>query len=134
MDRSILDDESAPFQRESKDFVGSGLLGNDPHDEHTGGTQEFDQPIKRDIKASKRAPPPINQGYVVLARRVTAVCGGCRLGIAATMQIQHQLDGLGPGYDDSVPLRAACKRNHWFNDEVAYGSGTGGSHDVTILI
>jgi hypothetical protein len=50
------------------------------------------------------------------------------------MQIQHQLDGLGPGHDDSVLLGAACKRNHWFNDAVAYGSGARRSHDITILI
>jgi hypothetical protein len=50
------------------------------------------------------------------------------------MQLQHQLDGLAPGYDDSVLLGAACKRNHRFNDPVAYGTGTRGSDDVTILI
>jgi hypothetical protein len=50
------------------------------------------------------------------------------------MQLQHQLDGLGPGYDDLALLGAACKRNHRFNDAVAYGSGTRGSQDVTILI
>jgi hypothetical protein len=50
------------------------------------------------------------------------------------MQLQHQPDGFGPGYDDSVLLGAACKRNHRLNDAVAYGSGTRGSHDVTILI
>jgi hypothetical protein len=65
---------------------------------------------------------------------MAAVCGGCRASIAAAMQLQHQLDSLGPGYDDSVLLGAACKRNHRFNDAVTYGSGTRGSHDVTILI
>jgi len=50
------------------------------------------------------------------------------------MQLQHQLDGLGPGYDDLVLLGAACKRNHRFNDAVTYGSGTRVDHDVTILI
>jgi hypothetical protein len=50
------------------------------------------------------------------------------------MQLQHQLDGPGPRYDDSVLLGAACKRNHRFNDAVAYGSGTRRSHDITILI
>ena len=65
---------------------------------------------------------------------MAAVCGGRGTSIAAPMQLQHQLDGLGPGYDDSVLLGAACKRNHRFNDAVAYGSSTRGSHDVTILI
>jgi hypothetical protein len=50
------------------------------------------------------------------------------------MQLQHQLDGPGPGYDDSVLLRAARKRDHRFNDAVACGSATRESHDVTILI
>jgi hypothetical protein len=50
------------------------------------------------------------------------------------MQLKHQLDGPGPGYNDSVLLGAACKRHHRFNDAVAYASGTGGSHDVIILI
>jgi hypothetical protein len=54
--------------------------------------------------------------------------------IAAAMHLQPQFDGLGPGYHDSVLLGAACKRNHRFNDAVAYGSGTRGGHDVTILM
>jgi hypothetical protein len=65
---------------------------------------------------------------------MAAVCRGGRASIAAAMQLQHQLDGLGPGYDDSVLLGAACKRNHRFNDAVAYRGGTRGKHDVTILI
>src|SRR5258706_363135 len=51
---------------------------------------------------------------------MAAVCGGRGTSIAAAMQLQHQLDGLGPGYDDSVLLGAACKRNHRFNDPVAF--------------
>ena len=78
--------------------------------------------------------PPVNRRYTVLAGRMAAVCRGGRASIAAAMQFQHQLDGLGPGYDDSVLLGAACKRNHRFNDAVACGSGARGSHDVTILI
>jgi hypothetical protein len=54
--------------------------------------------------------------------------------LTAPMQFQHQLDGLGSRYNDSVLLGATCKRNHRFNDAVAYGNGTRGSHDVTILI
>src|ERR1035437_299449 len=40
------------------------------------------------------------------------------------MQLQHQLEALGTGYDDSVLLRATCKRDHRFNDSIACGSGT----------
>jgi hypothetical protein len=69
-----------------------------------------------------------------LAGRMAAVCRGCRASIATAMQLQHQLDGPGPGYDDSVLLRAARKRDHRFNDAVACGSATRESHDVTILI
>src|ERR1700676_3627654 len=134
MDRSVLNDKSAPFQRKAKGFVSRGLLRINPDDQHTGGAQELHQPIKRDLQSFDRTPPPVNQRYVVLPGRMAAVCRGCRASIAAAMQLQHQLDGLGPGYDDSVLLGATCKRNHRFNDAVAYGSGTRGSHDVTILI
>ena len=134
MDRSVLNDKSAPFQRKAKGFVSRGLLRINPDDQHTGGAQEFHQPVKRDLQSFERAPPPVNQRYAVLAGRMAAVCRGGRATVAAAMQLQHQLDGLGPGYDDSVLLGAACKRNHRFNDAVAYGSGTRGSHDVTILI
>jgi len=134
MDRPVLNDKSAPFQRKAKGFVGRGLLGINPDDEHTRRTQELYQPIKRDLQGFERAPPPVNQRNVVLAGRLTAVCRGCSLRVAATIQIQHQLDGLGPGHDDTVLLRTACKRNHWFKDAVACGGATKGSHDVTILI
>jgi hypothetical protein len=87
MDHSILDDESAPFQREPKGFIGRVLLGNDPDNQRTGGSS--------------------------VVRR------GCRLRVAATKQIQRQLDGFGRGYDDSVLPGAVRKRNHWFNDAVA---------------
>jgi hypothetical protein len=40
MDGSPLNDEAAPFQREPKGFVGRGLLGVNPDDQYTGGTQE----------------------------------------------------------------------------------------------
>jgi hypothetical protein len=82
----------------------------------------------------ERAPPPIDQRYVVLAGRMAAVRRGCRANISATLQLQHQFDALGAGYDDSVLLRAACKRDHRFNDAVACRSGTRESHDVTILV
>jgi hypothetical protein len=134
MDRSVLNDKSAPFQRKAKGFVSRGLLRINPDDHHTGGAQELHQPIKRDLQSFERAPPPVNQCYAVLAGRMAAVCRGGRASIAAAMQLQHQLDGLGPRYDDSVLLGAARKRNHRFNDAVACGSGTRGSHDVTILI
>jgi hypothetical protein len=134
MDRSVRNKKSTPFQRKAKGFVSRGFLRINPDDQRTSGTQELHQPIKRDLQGFECAPPPVNQRYVVLAGRVAAVCRGCRASIATAMQLQHQLDGLGPGYDDSVLLRAACKRNHRFNDAVAYGSGASGSHDVTILI
>jgi hypothetical protein len=134
MDRSVRNDKSAPFQRKAQGFVGRGLLRIDPDDQHTGGAQELHQPIKRDLQGFERAPPPVNQRYVVLAGRMAAVRRGCCASIAAAMQLQHQLDGLGAGYDNSVLPGAAYKRNHRFNDAVTYGSGTRGSHDVTILI
>src|SRR5260370_6253688 len=46
VDRSFLDDESAPFQRKAKGFVSRGLLRINPDDQRTGGTP--------------RPPPPIN--------------------------------------------------------------------------
>ena len=55
-----LKDKAAPFQREAKGLVGRGLLGVKPDDQHTGGTQELHQPIKRDLKGFERAPPPID--------------------------------------------------------------------------
>jgi hypothetical protein len=134
MDRSVLNDKSARFRRKAKSFVSRGLLRINPDDQYTGGTQELHQPIKRNLQSSERAPPPVNQRYAVLAGRMAAVCSGGRASIAAAMQLQHQLDGLGPGYDDSVLFGAACKRNHRFNDAVTSGSGTRVSHDVTILI
>jgi hypothetical protein len=42
-------------------------LGVDPDDQHTGGTQEVHQPVQRDFKGFGRAPPPIDQRYIVLA-------------------------------------------------------------------
>src|SRR3982074_2209572 len=51
---------------------------------------------------------------------------------AGSPQLQHQFDALGTGYDDSVLLRAACERDHRFNDAVACWNGTRKSHDVTI--
>jgi hypothetical protein len=60
MDGSPLNDEAAVFQRETKRMVGRGLLGINPDDQHTGGTQELHQPVKRDFKAFERAPPPID--------------------------------------------------------------------------
>jgi hypothetical protein len=134
MDRSGLNDKSAPFQRKAECFVGRGLLGINPDDQHTGGTQDLHQPIKRDLEGFERAPPPIDQRYVVLAGRMAAVCRGCRASITAAMQLQHQFDALGTSYDDSVLLRATCKHDHRFNDAIACGSGTRGSHDVTILV
>jgi hypothetical protein len=50
------------------------------------------------------------------------------------VHLQHQLDTLGTGYDDSVLRRATCKRDHRFEDAIACGSGTRGGHDVTILV
>ena len=40
MDRSGLDDKSAPFQGEAKGFAGRGLLGGNPGHLHTGRSQE----------------------------------------------------------------------------------------------
>jgi hypothetical protein len=40
MDRSGLDDKSAPFQGEAKGFAGRGLLGGNPDHLRTGRTQE----------------------------------------------------------------------------------------------
>ena len=40
MDRSGLDDKSAPFQGEAKGFAGRGLLGATPGHLHTGRPQE----------------------------------------------------------------------------------------------
>ena len=134
VDCSPLNDEAASFQREPKGVVGRGLLGVNPDHQHGGGAQEVHQPVKRDLEGFECTPPPIHQRYCVLPGRMAAVRRGCRASIAAAMQLQHQLDGLGPGYDDSVLLGATCKRNHRFNDAVACGSGTRGSHDVTILI
>jgi hypothetical protein len=133
MDRSVLNDKSAPFQRKAKSFVGRGLLGINPDNQHTRRTQELYQPIKRELQGFERGPPPINQCHVVLAGWLTAVCRGCSPRVAATMQIQHQLDGPGPGHDDTLLFRTACKPNHWFKDAVACGGATRGSHDVTIL-
>ena len=98
------------------------------------GTQQVHQPVKRDLKGFEGAPPPVDQRGVVLARRMAAVRRRCRANIAATLQLQHQLDGLGAGDDDSVLLRTACERDHRFNDAVAGWSGTSERHDVTIPI
>src|SRR5664280_2677890 len=60
IDGSPLNDKAAPFQRDAKGLVGRGLLGVKPDDQHTGGTQELHQPIKRGLKGFERAPPPID--------------------------------------------------------------------------
>src|SRR3984885_12756395 len=134
MHRSALNDKSAPFERKSKGFVGHGFLRVNPDEQRAGWTQEIYQPIKRNLQGFERAPPPINQRDVVLASRAAAVCRGRRTGIAAALQLQHQLDGPGAGYDDSVLLRATGKRNHRFDDAVACGNDKRMSHDVTVLI
>src|SRR5882757_9582237 len=85
MDGSPLNDEAAPFQREPKGFVRRGLLGVNPDDQHTGGTQEVHQPVKRDLEGFEGAPPPIDQRYVVLAGRMAAVRCGCGASIAAAL-------------------------------------------------
>jgi hypothetical protein len=69
MDRSGLDDKSAPFQGEAKGFAGRGLLEANPDHRQTGRTQEVHQPIKRDFEGFERAPQPIGQRDVVLAGR-----------------------------------------------------------------
>jgi hypothetical protein len=51
---------------------------------------------------------------------MAAVCRGCRLNIAAAMKLQHQLDALGSSYDDLMLLRTTCKRDHRFDDLIAY--------------
>jgi hypothetical protein len=130
MDRSVRNDKSAPFQRKAKGFVSRDLLRINPDDQRTSGTQELRQPIKRDLQGSEWAPPPVNQRYLVLAAWMAAVCRGCRASIATAMQLQHQRDGFGPGHDDSVLLRAACKRNHRLNNSVASGI-LRGRHNIT---
>src|SRR5580692_8332115 len=74
MDRSVLNDKSAPFQRKAKGFVSRGLLRINPDDKHTGRAQELHQPIKRDLQSFERAPPPVNQRYAVLGGLMAAVC------------------------------------------------------------
>src|SRR6266851_1367160 len=69
MDRSVLNDKSAPFQRKAKGFVSRGLLRIIPDDQHTGGAQELHQPIKRDLQRFERAPPPVNQRFFLMIRR-----------------------------------------------------------------
>jgi hypothetical protein len=134
MDGSRLNDKAPPFQREAKGFVGRGLLRVNPDHHHAGGPQEAHQPIKRDLEGFERAPPPIDQRYVVLAGRMAAVCRGCGTNITAAMQLQHQLDALGTGDDDSVLFRARCKRDHRVNDSIARWRGTRRIHHVTILV
>jgi hypothetical protein len=85
------------------------------------------------LESSERAPPPIDQRYVVLACRMATVGRGGRASIAAAMQFQHQLDALGTGYDNSVLLRATCKRDHRFNDAIACGRDARDGHDVAML-
>src|SRR5664279_6102022 len=134
MDGSPLNDEAAPFQRVPKGFVGCGLLGVNPDDQHTGRTQESHQPVECDLEGLESAPPPIDQRYVVLAGRMAAVRRCCRANIAPTLQLQHELDALGASYDDSVLLRAASKRDHRFNDAIACRSGMRGSHVSPFLV
>jgi hypothetical protein len=134
MDRSVRNDKSAPFQRNAKGFVSRGLLRIDPDDQRTSGTQELDQPIKRDLKGFECASPPVNQRNVVLACRMAAICRGSRARIASAMQLHHQFDAFGAGYDNSMLLRATCKRDHRFNDAIACGRGTRKGHDVTMQI
>ena len=134
MDVSRLNDEAPPFQRGAKGFVGHGLLGVNPDDEQPSGTQEIHQPVERDLEGFERAPPPIDQRHVVLAGRTAAICGGCRAGIAAALQFQHQLNTLRAGDDDPVLLRATRERDHRVNDPIACGSGMRGNHDITLLV
>src|SRR5258705_3039568 len=96
MDRSVLNDKSAPFQRKAKGFVSRGLLRINPDDEHTGGTQELHQPIKRDLQGFERSPPPVNQGYVVLAGPMAAVFRGCATSLPPAGQLLNQLYRLAP--------------------------------------
>jgi hypothetical protein len=109
MDSSPLDHKAAPFQRLAKGFVGRRLLGVNPDDQYTGGTEEVHQPVKPNLKGFEGTPPPIDQRHVVLAGRMAAIRGGCRADIAAALQLKHQLDALGAGYDDSMLLRATGK-------------------------
>jgi hypothetical protein len=106
-------------------------LGVDPDNQHSGGTQEPDQPVKRDLKGLESAPPPIDQRNVVLAGRMAAIRSGRRASIAAALELQHKFDALGTGNDNSVLLRAMSKRDHRFNDAIACGSGMRDSHGVT---
>src|ERR1700730_3007067 len=133
MERSGLNDKSAPFQREAKGFIGGSLLGINPYHQDASWAQEIHQPIKRGLEGSERAPPPIDQGYVVLACRMATVGRGGRASIAAAMQLQHQLDALGTGYDNSVLLRATSKRAHRFDDAIGCGRDAREGHDVTML-
>src|SRR5258708_25529354 len=47
MDRSFLNDKSAPFQRKAQGFVSGGLFTIHQDDQRPGGIQELHQPIKR---------------------------------------------------------------------------------------
>ena len=83
------------------------------------GPQQVHQPVERDLEGLEGAPPPIDQCDIVLTGRMAAVRGSRCASIAAVLQLQHQFDGPGAGDDDSVLLRAACERDHRFNDSVA---------------
>jgi len=87
MNCARLNDKAAPFQRKAKGFSGRGFLGVNPYDQDTGGAQELEQPVKRDLKRLEGASSPIDQRYVVLARRMAAICRGCRAGIAAALKL-----------------------------------------------
>jgi hypothetical protein len=55
MDRSGLNDKSAPFQREAQGFIGGGLLGVNPYHQDASGAQEIHQPIKRGLEQGGRS-------------------------------------------------------------------------------
>ena len=97
-----------------------------------GSTQTTSTPVGRrkstsqssaGLEGIERAPPPIDQRDVVLAGRMAAVRRGCCANVAAALQLEHQFDAPGAGDDDSVLLRATCKRDHRFDDSIACRSG-----------
>src|SRR6267142_162653 len=132
MDGSRLDDKAAPSQRLAKGLVGRGLLRINPDNQHAVGTQEAHQPIKRWLNGIEGAPPPIDERYVVLAGRMAAVCRSRCVSVAEALQLEHQFDAPGAGYDDPVLFQAMCKRDHRFDDSIACRSSESKSHDVTI--
>jgi hypothetical protein len=119
MHRTPDDNEAAFRHQGAKTFVRCWLLCVNPNHQQSTRVEKRRQPVDRRLKRVKRASPPIQKRNVVLTCWTAAISRRRRQQISAPLQLHHQFHAFRPGYQDTLPRRAARKRDHRINNSVA---------------